>query len=176
MYTAPQGLILSGNGYGRKKISSIAKGIKKIAEGDASLKDIVAELKTVNDEERLYHQIHTAIKERMRSFFSGVDSKKVKDRIREGISEELAEKGINEEITKRLFDKVFLDLEKESFYLNHLLPLIIQNNDITLREDFIKNSGLDRFYIEILEKEYFEKKELDRTFLESLLVGGGERI
>jgi uncharacterized protein (TIGR04442 family) len=162
--------------YGRKKISEIARGIKKISAGDASLKDVVGELKTIDDEERLYHQVHTALKERMRSFFPGVDSKKARDKIREDISEELSEKGVSEEIPERLFDKVFLDLKKESFYLNHLLPLIIQNNDITLREDFIKNSGLDRFYIETLEKEYFEKREIDQTLLESLLDGGGERI
>ncbi len=162
--------------YGRKKIIAISKGIKKISAGDASIKEIVGELKRINDEERLYYQIYSALKERMRNFFPSIDSKKTKEKIREDISQELLEKGIASEIPKKLFEKVFIDLEKESFYLNHLLPLIIQNNDINLREDFIKNSGLDRFYIENLERQYFEKKQLDQTLLESLLIGGGERI
>lgn len=162
--------------YGRKKIIAISKGIKKISAGDASIKEIVDELKRINDEERLYYQIHTALKERMRNLFLGIDSKKARERIREDISQELLEKGIISEIPKKLFDKVFIDLEKESFYLNHLLPLIIQNNDINLREDFIRNSGLDRFYIETLERQHFERKQLDQTLLESLLIGGGERI
>ncbi len=162
--------------YGRKKIMAISRGIKKISSGDASIKEVVDELKSINEEEKLYYQLHRALKERMRNLFPGIDSKKTKDKIREDISKELFEKDITKEIPKKLFDKVFLDLKKESFYLNHLLPHIINNNDINLREDFIKNSGLDRFYIETLEREYFEKRQLDQTMLESLLIGGGERI
>jgi uncharacterized protein (TIGR04442 family) len=167
-------------GYGRKKINAISKGIKKISAGDASLKDTVAELKLITDEERLYRQLHAALKERMRNFFPGIDSK---EKIREDIFKELDEKGMVREVSKRLFDKIFLDLKKESFYLNHLLPLIINNKDTALREDFLNNSDLDRFYIEMLEKEYFEDRELDASFLDSIRdsselsnIGGGERI
>ena len=170
-------------GYGRRKINAISKGIKKISAGDASLKDIITELNMIADGEILYRHVHAALKERMRSFFSGLDTKKGRDKIREDIARELAEKGIVNEVSKRLFDKVFLDLRKESFYLNHLLPLIIHNKDTALREDFLNNSGLDRFYVEIIEKEYFEKRSLDVSLLELIRegselsrAGGGERI
>jgi uncharacterized protein (TIGR04442 family) len=170
-------------GYGRRKIKVISRGIKRITAGDASLKDIVTELKTIEDEERFYGQVHTALKERMRSFFLSLDTKKGQDKIREDIARELAEKGVVKEVPKRLFDKIFLDLRKESFYLNHLLPLIIQKKETALREDFLNNSGLDRFYLETLEKEYFENRKLDSTLLELIRegselshVGGGERI
>ena len=72
---------------------------------------------------------------------------------------------------QKLFDKTLLDLRKESFYLNHLLPAIIEKKDINLREDFLKNSGLDRFYIETIEKEYFEDKGFDSTALEQIREG-----
>lgn len=170
-------------GYGRRKINAISKGIKKISAGDASLKDIITELNMIADGEILYRHVHAALKERMRSFFPGLDTKKGRDKIREDIAGELAEKGIVKEVSKRLFDKVFLDLRKESFYLNHLLPLIIHNKDTALREDFLNNSGLDRFYVEIIEKEYFEKRSLDVSLLELIREGselsrdgGGERI
>ncbi len=162
--------------YGKKKISAIAKGINKITAGDLSLRDVVTELKAIADEERLYRLIRTALKERMRSFFPGLDTKKGRDKIREDITRELIAKGGAREINKKLFDKVFLDLGKESFYLNHLLPTIIHTRDAGLREDFLNNSGLDRFYIEILEKEYFESRKLDVALLEPFLLGGGERI
>lgn len=162
--------------YGRKKINVILKGIKRVSAGDASLRDIVSELKAIVDEERLYRQVHSALKERMRSFFPGLDTKKGREKIRDDIARELAEKGIAGKVTKKLFDKVFLDLKKESFYINYLLPLIIKARDISLREDFLNNSGLDRFYVELIEKEYFENKRLDPALLDSLLVGGGERI
>jgi uncharacterized protein (TIGR04442 family) len=169
--------------YGKRKISTISKGIKKIAAGDASLKDIIKDLKQITDEEKLYHHIHRILRERMRSLYTTLDTKKGRDDVREEISRELNEKSIAREVPKRLFDKVLLDIRKETFYLNHLLPLILANKDITLREDFLNNSGLDRFYIETLEKEYFENRELDRSLLDFLRegseltpVGGGERI
>jgi hypothetical protein len=50
-------------------------------------------------------------------------------------------------------------------------------------EDFLNNSGLDRFYVEIIEKEYFEKRSPDVSLLELIRegnefsrAGGGERI
>ncbi len=162
--------------YGRKKIQAISKGIKKIHEGDASLREVITEIRVTTEEEKLYRTVQTALKERMRSFFPGLDTKKGRDKIREDIAREISEKGTAREVTKRLFERVFLDLRKESFYLNHILPLVIQNKDVSLREDFLNNSGLDRFYIETLEKEYFEQRHLDPSLLEHLLVGGGERI
>lgn len=63
------------------------------------------------------------------------------------------------------------------------MPLIIHNKDTALREDFLNNSGFDRFYIEMLGKEYFESRKLDVSLLELIRegaelphVGGGERI
>ena len=162
--------------YGKKKVGAVSKGMKKINAGDASLRDVVSDLRAIADEERIYRAIRTALKERMRSFFPGLDTKKGRDKIREDVTRELAGKGVAGEINKKLFDKVFLDLGKESFYLNHLLPMIIQTRDVTLREDFLNNSGLDRFYIELLEKEYFESRKLDAAVLEPFLLGGGERI
>jgi uncharacterized protein (TIGR04442 family) len=120
--------------------------------------------------------VYAALKERMRSFFPGLDTAKGREKTREDISRELAEKGVAGGVTKRLFDKVFIDLRKESLYLNHLLPLILESRDGSLREDFLSNSGLDRFYIETLEKEYFQRRKIDPVLLESLLLGGGERI
>lgn len=169
--------------YGKRKINTISKGLKRIAAGDASLKDIIAEVKNIAGEERLYQLLHTTLKERIRSFFTSLDTKKGRDTLREDISRELIEKSLAREIPKLLFDKVFLDLRKEKFYLNNLLPLVIANRDTSLREDFLNNSGLDRFYIETLEKEYVENKKLDGSVLEFLRdvsdltsVGGGERI
>ncbi|MDH5201733.1 MAG: TIGR04442 family protein [Nitrospirota bacterium] len=163
-------------GYGGRKITVILKGIKKISSGDASLKDVVTELKMIKDEEKLYRLVRTALKERMRNFFPGFDPRKVRNEIREDIERELTEKGIAGGMPERLFKKVFLDIRKESFYINHLLPRILHDKDTTLREDFINNSGLDRFYIEMLEKEYVKDRGLDFTVVEPVLFGGGERI
>jgi uncharacterized protein (TIGR04442 family) len=169
--------------YGKRKIKVISKGVKKISVGDASLKDVVTEMNFIAEEERLYRHVYIYLKERMRSFFPGLDTKKGREKLRKDIIRELAEKSIKGEVSKKLFDKVFLDLKKESFYVNHLLPLIIYTKDASVREDFLNNSGLDRFYIETIEKEYLENKNLDISVIDALRernefsdAGGGERI
>lgn len=170
-------------GYGKRKIKLIAKGIENIQSGEASFKDVMLSLNALSDEERLYYEIHAALKEKMRGFLPGLEMKEVRSRIRSDIARELSEKGIEVKIPQKLFEKVFIDLRKESVYLNQILPRIIRNSDDLLREDFLENSGLDRFYIEALEQEYFREKGLDTGLLESIReekelpgFGGGERI
>lgn len=158
-------------GYGRKKINAVSKGITKVSAGDASLRDVVAEMKMLRDEERLYHHVHKALKERMRSFYPRLNTRDGRAEIREDIERELAEVGFARKVPQKLFEKALLDLRKESFYLNHLLPIIIERKDVNLREDFLKNSGLDRFYIETIEQEYFEDKGIDISILEQIREG-----
>ena len=169
--------------YGKRKLKLILKGIDNVQNGEASYKDVIAELKALTDEERLYTEIHAALKERMRSFFPGLELKTVRNQIREDIASELADRGITDRILPKLFEKVFIDLRKESVYLNQILPEVIQKGDYALREDFLDNSGLDLFYLESLEQEYFEEKNLDIGILDSIRenktlseFGGGERI
>ncbi len=169
--------------YGKRKLKLILKGIENIQNGEASYKDVITELKVLTDEEKLYNEIRAALKEKMRSFFPGLELKTVRNQIREDIARELSEKGIAERVPPKLFEKVFIDLRKESVFLNQILPEVIQTGNSALREDFLENSGLDRFYLESLEHAYFEEKKLDICMLDSLRenkkfydTGGGERI
>jgi uncharacterized protein (TIGR04442 family) len=169
--------------YGKRKLKLILKGIENIQNGEASYKDVIAEWKTITEEEKLYNETHAALKERMRGFFPGLELKTVRNQIREDIARELADRGLTDKIPPKLFEKVFIDLRKESVYLNQILPDVIQKRNCALREDFLDNSGLDRFYLESLEHEYFEEKKLDICILDALRenktlsdIGGGERI
>ena len=170
--------------YGRKKIKTLSESISKVSTGDASIKDVVGELTAIAGEERLYRHVHTALREKLRGFYPRLDVKEGRDEIRQDIAMELGARGIAEDLPEWLFEKAFLDLRKESFYINNLLPGIIKAGDTKLREDFIKNSGLDRFYIESIEREYFTEKGLDIFLLNliredekelSSIVQGGDR-
>jgi uncharacterized protein (TIGR04442 family) len=169
--------------YGRKKIELVLKGAYNIQQGEASVKDVMAEFRRVTNEERLYHETHAALKERMRGFFPGIEMKNVREKMRADITAELSARGIADKIPAKLFEKAFIDLRKESLYLNQILPVAVRTMNPALREDFIDNSGLDRFYIESLEREFFEEKGLDLMLLDLLRgetelsgTGGGERI
>ena len=73
-----------------------------------------------------------------------------------------------------LFNEVILTIKKEAVYIHTLLPTIIAGKDIALREDFLENSGLDRFYVEELEREYFELNDLDMEELYQIRKGLNE--
>ena len=50
-------------------------------------------------------------------------------------------------------------------YLYEILPMIINNKDTDLREKFLKESNLDRYYLEELEREFIELKGIDPSIL-----------
>jgi hypothetical protein len=71
-------------------------------------------------------------------------------------------------VPHNIFEEIILDIRKESFYLNNLLPHIVVSQDSRVREDFLLNSGLDRFYIEELENDYFDMNKIDKNILEEI--------
>ncbi len=146
--------------YGRRKVEALASGLKAIEEGNASIRDVAAELSAIQEEAALYRLVHGRLKDRIKTFYSELTNKVEQDALRRILGEELSSKGlIQREIPEALFRQVVLNIQKEAFYVNSLLPQIRRTGDERLREDFIENSGLDRFYIEELEKEFAERAE-----------------
>lgn len=163
--------------YGRKKINSLLRGLRDIEDGRASYREVAWEIGMITEEDRLYVLLHHAIKERMRGFYQGLDTREGQEALLQEITDEFLLKGLlNRDIPVDLFKEVLFNLRKESFYLNSLLPRIIENKDSKLRDDFLSNSGLDRFYIEGLEREYFEESGLPLTLLDEIRRGEGEVI
>lgn len=163
--------------YGRKKVKTAFVGLEKVSRGDASLREVVDSLKAIVEEEKLYHRALSVLKGMVRGYYSRLDIREVREGLKREAEIELAHNGSSGGVPDSVYERVFLDLKKESFYINSLLPAIIKKVDTGLREDFLKNSGLDRFYIETLEKEYFAANGLD-TFLLNLIredtAKGGE--
>ncbi len=155
-------------GYGKRKIIAAAAGIDRVIQGDAAVRDVLAELRMIGDEEKLYWEVHDALKEQMRTYYAPLESREGKEEAKAEIERVLARKGVAARVPDRLFEKCLFDLKKELFYVNQLLPVIIKTTDTRLREDFIRNSGLDRFYIENVEKAYFEDRGMDKFLLELL--------
>jgi len=163
--------------YGRKKINSLLRGLREIEDGRASYREVVWEIDMITEEDRLYILLHHAIKERLRGFYQGLDTKEGQDALLKEITDEFLLKGLlNRDIPPDLFKEVLFNLRKESFYLNSLFPRIIENKDSRLRDDFLNNSGLDRFYIEGLERTYFEESGLPLTLLDEIRRGEGEVV
>ncbi|HLB05444.1 MAG TPA: TIGR04442 family protein, partial [Thermodesulfobacteriota bacterium] len=63
-------------------------------------------------------------------------------------------------IPKGIMKRVFIALKLEIFYINEILPKIIETGDMKEREDFLHNSGLDRFYVEDIERKFLDSSDL----------------
>ncbi len=155
--------------YGRKKANALYLGLASIEKGDLSVKDVVEELNLIIEEEKTYAAIHLFMKDKIKSFYSDLSDKNSQDQfISEVWKEMLDAKIITSDAGEKIFRDAVINIRKEAFYLHNLLPVIIAGSNSKLRTDFLENSGLDRFYIEDLERDYFEKNKLSRTLMERI--------
>ncbi|HKJ04505.1 MAG TPA: TIGR04442 family protein, partial [Geopsychrobacteraceae bacterium] len=123
-------------------------------------------------EENLYMLVFNQAKDRIRNFYSGYNTNEEQSKLLDEVNSELRSKGeIEEEVPLQMFRDVVLNIKKEAVYMHNLLPKIVFTQDRSLRDDFLENSGLDRFYVEELEREYFVLNKLDPDDLILLRAG-----
>ena len=155
--------------YGRKKVDTLFQGLMQIKTGDTTYRDLATSISRVNKDDKLYTAIHRYIKERFRSIYAELNSKEDQEIFIQDLNREIQAKGIVKvPVPHSVFEEIILDIRKESFYLNNLLPHIIVSRDGHVREDFLQNSGLDRFYVEELEKDYFDMNRIDSNIIEEI--------
>lgn len=158
--------------FGRRKVMALMAGMAGIEAGTESIEDLYLMLKQIDQEEYMSIVLLEHIPERIRSFYSKFDTKSTQEALRREFTDELkVKKRIESDIPDHLFTETILTIKKESMYLNTLLPSIISECNLSLREDFLENSGLDRFYVEELERDYFEKNGLDLEDLYQIRKG-----
>ncbi len=158
--------------YGRKKILALRQGLVEIEEGRLTVHTLVSRLEAIDAEDRLYGVLRDHVKERIRNFYSRYNTRSEQQALQAEVAEELCAKGLLEgPLPGALFRDVVVNIKKEAIYIHSLLPQIIADQDIALREDFLENSGLDRFYVEELEREYFELNNLDLEGLYQIRQG-----
>ena len=155
--------------YGRRKILCLKKGLEEIAANVSNISRLTAELNLVENEEKLYLVVLNITKERIRTRYSRYSTKAEQDELLSELNDELLIRGIiAKRLNPELFYTVIHDIKKEALYLRSLLPEIITTNNLDLRNDFLNNSGLDHFYVEELEREYFTLNQLDLNQLQQL--------
>jgi len=155
--------------FGRRKAAALNKGILEVEEGNASIKEILERLLDIINEERCYSAIHSFMKVKMHSHKSDLSDKDSQDMfIGEVWKEMLDERLIPSDAPEKTFRDAIINIRKEAYYLQSLLPVIVAGSNAKLREDFLANSGLDRFYVEDLERDYFEKNGLSIMLLDRI--------
>ncbi len=155
--------------YGRKKMETLFQGLQKIKAGDLTYRQLATAIANINAVDKMYAAIHHYIKERFKSIYAEINSEEDQEIFIHDLNREIQSRGIvHGPVPHAVFEEIILDIRKESFYLNNLLPHIIVSRDSRVREDFLLNSGLDRFYVEELEKDYFELNRIERDILDEI--------
>lgn len=158
--------------YGKKKLYALTLGLLSMQNAEASVQDVVQSIRDINRNERAYFAVYRLARRRMANFYLELNTMEGRDTFRREIKGEIAHDedlaDLQDVITESLLEDVITKIRLEAFYINQLLPRIIEEQDPTQRNDFLSNSGLDRFQIEELEHEYFELRAFPPQLLEAL--------
>jgi len=158
--------------FGRRKVKVLRRGLERIVAGQQSISGLIAELGQLSEEESLFLLLLGQAKERIRNSYSRYYTRREQEDLLNEISHELRDRGLlAQEVSTALFEDVVMHIKKEAVYLHNLLPQIVAEGDQYLRNDFLTNSGLDRFTIEEIEREYFSRHDLDPNTLIQLRAG-----
>lgn len=158
--------------FGRRKVKALMEGLVAIEARWSTIEELHMKLTEIDQEERIAIVLLEHVRDRIRNFYSKFTTKADQDALRREVGEELKnKKRITSSIPDHLFNETIITIKKEAMYLHSLLPQIITERNVGLREDFLENSGLDRFYVEELEREYYEKNGLDIADLYQIRKG-----
>jgi uncharacterized protein (TIGR04442 family) len=158
--------------YGKKKLYALTLGMISIQNNEESIAGVVESITSLNRHERAYFAAYNLARRRMSNFYLELNTTEGRETFRREIKAEIAHDPelheLQEFITEGLLEEVITKIRLEAFYINQLLPRIIEEQDSRLRNDFLSNSGLDRFQVEELESEYFEMRAFPHQLLEAI--------
>jgi len=146
---------------GRKRLTSLLEGLECLAGGAGTIRDIQQRMERVEREEQILVSVVTTIQAAIGNRTSWMAGDGERDTIKRIVSIELRHQRIlSGEIPDKLFD-LGLRLAKSSLiYMNTLLPIIVSQGDAGLRQEFIRDSGLDRLLVEELEEFWCSRENI----------------
>jgi len=143
-----------------------------IENNEMSIANVVESIVSLNRHERAYFAVYKLARRRMMNFYLELNTPEGRETFRREMKDEISRdddmRDLHDLINESLLEDVITKIRLEAFYINQLLPRIIDEQDAKLRSDFLSNSGLDRFQIEELESEYFEMRAFPPQMLEAI--------
>jgi uncharacterized protein (TIGR04442 family) len=158
--------------FGKKKLYTLTLGLLSMQNAEASVADVAQSIREINRNERGYFAVYRLARRRMANFYLELNTTEGRETFRREIKGEIAHDpelaDLQDVVNESLLEDVITKIRLEAFYINQLLPRIIEEHDAKVRNDFLSNSGLDRFQIEELEHEYFEMRAFPPQLLEAI--------
>jgi uncharacterized protein (TIGR04442 family) len=154
---------------GRKRLLNLMEGLESYSRGTETIQDIQQRMGRVEREEQILVKIVTSIQEAIGNRYGWLAGDGERETIKRIVSIELRhQRLLNGDIPDKLFD-VGLRLARSSLmYMNTLLPIIVSQGDALLREEFIRDSGLDRLLVEELEEFWCTREKIPPERLASI--------
>jgi uncharacterized protein (TIGR04442 family) len=156
--------------YGKKKLYALTLGLISIENNEESIAGVVDSVTSLNRHERAYFAAYNLARRRMSNFYLELNTAEGRETFRREIRAEMAHdpelRDLQDFVNEPLLEEVITKIRLEAFYINQLLPRIVDEQDPKLRNDFLSNSGLDRFQVEELEREYFEMRAFPPQLLD----------
>ena len=158
--------------FGRRKVQTLMDGLEAAKARRTTIGELNGRLQEIDREERISIVLLEHVRDRIRNFYSKFSTRADQEALRREVTEELkTKKHLREDVPDHLFHETIFTINKEIMYLQTLLPTIIAERNVALREDFLANCGMDRFYVEELEREFFELNELSLEELYQIRKG-----
>jgi uncharacterized protein (TIGR04442 family) len=158
--------------YGKKKLYALTLGLISIENNEESIAGVVDSITSLNRHERAYFAAYKLARRRMSNFYLELNTAEGRETFRREIRAEMGHDPelheLQEFVTEALLEEVITKIRLEAFYINQLLPRIVDEQDPKPRNDFLSNSGLDRFQVEELEREYFEMRAFPQQLLDAI--------
>lgn len=165
--------------YGRRRVKLLVDGLARIQTVQTQKNDmkffdlqavqgIINRLQQLEKEERLFMLLAEIVAEQSRLNQASMSTPQGREVIRRVTTIELRQRhAVEGDIPDELFHKAFELVKLEAIYSNAILPQVVRGN-AALRQDFIKKSGLDLFFIEDLEDQYCSRNGIDPALIRGL--------
>lgn len=162
--------------YGRRRIRLLLDGLAQVQavrmqKSDTRLYDlqavqlIINRLQQLEQEERLFMQVAEVVLELAGKNQLAISTPQGVEGLRRTTLIALRQQhGFEGLLPEELFLRALELVKLEAIYANAILPHVIRGNK-AMRQDFIKKSGLDLFYLEDLEEQYCRRNGLSADVL-----------
>src|SRR5262249_15625808 len=155
-------------------------GLLSMQNAEASVADVAQSIREINRSERAYFAVYRLARRRLAKLYLQLNTPEGRETFRREIKGESTHhphpahppspvnQPVRDVTPEPLLEDVITKTGLEAFYTTQLLPRIIEEHDVKLRNDFLSTSGLARSQIEEWEHEYFELRAFPPQLLEVL--------
>ncbi len=156
-------------GFGKKKVNIVFKGLSRIKNAQISVQDLLTELEGIVMDEREFRLIKAAMERWMKKFERSLKGPKEENAFVTDVMKMLVTKKMTRPQTSTdVYRRALEDLKLERTYVRSVFPKIIKERNSSMRNEFIKKSGIEVIRLEELEKSFLSQYRIDDKVLDEI--------